>query len=402
MSYIRNQRIIDLLFSFDPEEQVENQIRYNWTRQFIQAKRMSDCLQKMCESAIDGTVFNVHELEERLQKIHELQKEERMLRKKTIPKLETIQEDFLTLMELFPPKTPWPHLALPDFDLDREVFYDLHLAFDFNKEEVQQGCQVLPGTHANYANDNSDDYFHPHIDTDGRICWGAENLGTASLLWEKKDIIGLTYFLIDILSNYNSSSPYLEIEKWHSGEDEIHCAGCGEVCDPEEMNYIDGEPGCLHCSVYIDRTELTYWRENCRDCYRFNQTIPEEDAVLCEIDDEYYWENDCTWSDLECTWIYDDDIVRVFPGDQIAHKDNVTWSDYLGKYLYDNDIIDFIVLTDKKLTVVAFSEEEASFCTECKDAYHEDLLIDELCPYCLNNLAKEKIDDINYPHTRAA
>lgn len=66
-------------------------------------------------------------------------------------------------------------------------------------------------------------YWHPHVDTTGRVCFGSA-LGRANKILTQNRLLGRFMFIHGLLSGYNSQSPYDPIEKWAPS----FCGNCNE------------------------------------------------------------------------------------------------------------------------------------------------------------------------------
>ena len=73
--------------------------------------------------------------------------------------------------------------------------------------------EVFP--HGNNIYDEAGAYYHPHVDESGDVCWG-NAAGSAATFLTDLDIVGLLLLLSTLLSNYNSSAPFVNLEDFVS------------------------------------------------------------------------------------------------------------------------------------------------------------------------------------------
>ena len=121
------------------------------------------------------------------------------------------------------------------------------------------------------------DYPHPHVSTDGSVCWG--NLsGSAAECRASGDIFHQLVLTDRLLRSYNSGSPYAEIQRWDPDwEDEDRYERCVEDAVP----YSD----CIHCSDDC----CPYWSARHERCWEDvgEELEPLERCTSCAICDHH-------------------------------------------------------------------------------------------------------------------
>ena len=94
------------------------------------------------------------------------------------------------------------------------------------------------------------EYFHPHIEKNGKICLG-DSIPTLNNAHKKSDIYSIFIILRNVLSNYNVASPYSQLETWNG----IPCNHCGKSTKEIELKH------CSFCNDLI-----------CEECYKEFET----------------------------------------------------------------------------------------------------------------------------------
>ena len=112
-----------------------------------------------------------------------------------------------------------------------------------------------------------EEYWHPHIDTDGLICLGDNGGDAIDRAMEELRLADVAEMVDCILNTYNCESPYKDIEYWKYSyfncrdcdvetrtDDAIDCIDCGRSFCPEcvckncaQLCYTCGEAVCDKC-----------------------------------------------------------------------------------------------------------------------------------------------------------
>ena len=149
---------------------------------------------------------------------------------------------------------------LPTFTLHSDSVSDikidhLYLSFDFSKEHYQQGILVYADNDFALYETKRKQYYHPHVNREGNVCWG-DGDGAASNLWREKKLVPLTQLLINILSSYNSNSPYVDLKYWKRIK-YYQCNNCNEDVSETSVRFINNDkdiPACSSCSILFNKT----------------------------------------------------------------------------------------------------------------------------------------------------
>lgn len=86
-----------------------------------------------------------------------------------------------------------------------------------------------------------ENYFHPHVDHNGQICWGDAYNSVAK--WREQFEIGkILQILYSLLQNYNPENPYVSVESMHAYHTKYgRCSE--ELKHPDKMNLPAAQPG---------------------------------------------------------------------------------------------------------------------------------------------------------------
>lgn len=141
---------------------------------------------------------------------------------------------------------------------------------DLNRAEIR--------VHTHENNLTVDGTYHPHIDDNGRVCWGnARDMVARNLPAMKFEPV--MEALAIILTHYNDESPYVTIDEFYQlvkdGETSRgrECEDCGAEIDS------DGDCECPHCDVCDDKYAESNGRECscCMDCMHQDCTCEHEE-----------------------------------------------------------------------------------------------------------------------------
>ena len=131
--------------------------------------------------------------------------------------------------------------------------------YEFQPYEVK--VDLFSGNVLIKSDDNDvNGYIHPHITTNGDVCWG--NIGhLVSQLTGELDLPGLFQLIHKFITTYNPSDPYQRIEYWDPNwedDDDSYC----EICD--ESGHFTNE------------CEYAYWCEYCDEYHSVEFICPKE------------------------------------------------------------------------------------------------------------------------------
>lgn len=150
----------------------------------------------------------------------------------------------------------------------------------------------------------ADGYPHPHVDSNGRPCWGNIGPDLAKAIGRMRVAEALE-LLYEFLASYNHDGPFVRIGKFdddYNDPDEDSCEDCSDYHSPFcvcECTHNDGLFCCADCSEY--RTDYCY-RECSYNVPGFQFISPCDD---CEEGDEHCF--------LECQ--YNEDWKQRSPCD---------------------------------------------------------------------------------------
>ena len=139
------------------------------------------------------------------------------------------------------------------------------------------------------------DYPHPHVSTDGTVCWGSLS-GAAAECRANGDIFHQIVLVDRLLRSYNGGSPYAEIQRWDPDWEDVDRY---ERCVEDAVPYSD----CIHCSddccPYWSSRYERCWENLCDDdleslerctacaiCERHNQAVDLVSEILTELEEE--------------------------------------------------------------------------------------------------------------------
>jgi hypothetical protein len=125
--------------------------------------------------------------------------------------------------------------------------------------------------------------IHPHIDSDGHICFGEGGAAANNALANGR-IIDFFDIVEAIITTYNDNSPYSSIESFFG--ETISCADCGTQLDVDNDSYYQcshsGDNVCEGCVVFDhdDEPYLANHVKYCGDC------------------EQYYTKTESNWIDI--------------------------------------------------------------------------------------------------------
>ena len=141
----------------------------------------------------------------------------------------------------------------------------------------------------------ADGYPHPHVDSNGKPCWGNIGPDLAKAIGRMRVFEALT-LLYDFLASYNPDGPFVRIGKFddnYDDPDENPCEDCEDYHSPYcvcECPHNDGLYSCADCCEY--RTDYCY-RECEYNVPGFEYCSPCDE---CEESKEYCFLN-CEYND---------------------------------------------------------------------------------------------------------
>jgi hypothetical protein len=173
-----------------------------------------------------------------------------------------IPSEFTTLNNLVPFTTLHSNKLwkLPTFTLNSDEVKNIKLpglfiSFNFRYNDLEDSVIIVPNPSIASYESQRGKFFHPHVNKDGRICWG-DGLDVATKMWKKKQIVPLVQLLINVLSSYNYLSPYVRLKYWKKIK-YYACDNCGQSVSENNVKFIDGkqsQPACGACVLFIDKT----------------------------------------------------------------------------------------------------------------------------------------------------
>ena len=149
----------------------------------------------------------------------------------------------------------------------------------------------------------AESYPHPHVDSNGKPCWGNIGGDVAKAIGRMRVFETLT-LLYDFVASYNEDGPFIKIGKFDANYDDPdadHCEDCEDYHSPYcicECSHNDGNWCCSDCGQY--RTEYCYTQceynlpgfqyiSPCDDC-----SESERHCLLeCEHNTEWQQNNPC-------------------------------------------------------------------------------------------------------------
>ena len=140
--------------------------------------------------------------------------------------------------------------------------------------------------------ESKSDYQHPHVASDGRICWNGHD-EDAQAYHASGDFLALKDMIENLLRTYNARSPYITLEDWENGYGGS-CGECGERWPDDDLNYSEqyGDSLCPNCR---------YWCERCEDYvpdHHYNSQMDacgrcvEQDSDVCALCLERFWHDE--------------------------------------------------------------------------------------------------------------
>ena len=162
------------------------------------------------------------------------------------------------------------------------------------------------------------DYYHPHINNDGRICRGDVQGAMAMAITHQEP--GMLLLLVDrLLATYNPASPYRSLDEW-SGEECDYCGASG--FSEDDMTYDPATsrrvcPGCLAGRCAHSGAVLY----NDEDHVRLGGSVYSPSLqVGLSVDDVPILKgvNDTSFAELDGKWYSVDTLVWIATEDSLA------------------------------------------------------------------------------------
>lgn len=188
-------------------------------------------------------------------------------------------------------------IVLTDRDNNKHEMGDFEIVLHVRSPSARlTGSSYSPAyrVYANNPNESSQEYYHPHVNSDGGVCEGEATFMITRTLYQR-DLLGFFTTIMGILDNYNSRSPYQELESWTG----IRCVTCNSVTDePYHCDRIGCEATnmCENCMMFCEHCEGCFCNDHastcdrcdsfrCHDCMRecavCNYSICEQCALKC-------------------------------------------------------------------------------------------------------------------------
>jgi hypothetical protein len=193
-----------------------------------------------------------------------------------------LNAQLITLNNLFPfdPETGcWqlPGYTLTDSDIEHDI-WGLQVRIH-PEEEFERALEISPPDDI----ETVDDYFHPHVNSSGYICWGDAKY-PAQVFWKNKNYVALFQLLDALLKTYNNQSPYITLKRL-AGQEELYCANCGYTIDYDNhYTHENGDPGCDDCLRWVEDREEYYWDSEVVWSNEYDEYLlsGDEAEVLCQ------------------------------------------------------------------------------------------------------------------------
>jgi len=219
--------------------------------------------------------FSVLRLEEdiraRYRNLAQLREELQLLESQTLPAVRRRSRDELERLRKMVPRG----LQAVRLAGDRLVVTTLPIDIEHDGFTYQMGrYEVAIDIHRNVIRIQGLDrtvrgHCHPHVASGGEPCLGSMAGPVAHMLGEG-DLFGVVIGLLQLLSSYNPSSPYVELAYWNPDyDDSARWDRCYEDAGPREC-VTCGEEGCPYqdgasdrCWEYSDSYTTCI---DCRDC----------------------------------------------------------------------------------------------------------------------------------------
>lgn len=103
--------------------------------------------------------------------------------------------------------------------------------------------------------DEKNGYQHPHVSSDGHICWNGYD-SDAQSYHMAGDFLAVKDTIDNLLRTYNPRSPYISLEDWENGSS-TSCNECGERYSDDDLAYSERyrEYLCPNCRCYCEQCE---------------------------------------------------------------------------------------------------------------------------------------------------
>jgi hypothetical protein len=140
--------------------------------------------------------------------------------------------------------------------------------------------------------DDKNGYQHPHVASDGRICWNGHD-EEAKAYHDSGDFLALKDMIENLLRTYNSRSPYITLEDWENGSGES-CGECGDRYPSDDLVYSQryGDSLCPNCRYYCDRCDDYVPDDHYNGTLQACDRCVETGADVCTLCLERFWKED--------------------------------------------------------------------------------------------------------------